>query len=50
MFWIGLYPSTFLRKMDGSSALLLEQSKLAQTLTIDTAQHVKLPHGTGGAQ
>jgi NADH-quinone oxidoreductase subunit M len=50
MFWIGLYPSTFLRKMDESSALLLAQSKMAQTLTIDTAQHAKLPHAAGGAR
>lgn len=27
MFWIGLYPNTFLRKMDASSAHLLEQMR-----------------------
>jgi NADH-quinone oxidoreductase subunit M len=53
MFWIGIYPNTFLRKMDESSSLLLEQSKMVQSLTIETTQHAKLPHAvmphlTGG--
>jgi NADH-quinone oxidoreductase subunit M len=44
MFWIGFYPSTFLRKMDASSALLLKQSNMVQSATIETAQHAKRTH------
>ena len=32
MFWIGIYPGTFLRKMDTASAHLLEQMRIKQVL------------------
>jgi NADH-quinone oxidoreductase subunit M len=34
MFWIGLYPGTFLRKMDASAAHLLEQMRVKPMLTV----------------
>jgi NADH-quinone oxidoreductase subunit M len=40
MFWIGIYPSTFLRKMDASSAHLLEQMRVKQVLAA-----CEMPHG-----
>ena len=32
MFWIGIYPSTFLRKMDAASAHLLEHMRTKSVL------------------
>jgi len=32
MFWIGIYPNTFLRKMDQSSARLMEQMRTPRVL------------------
>jgi NADH-quinone oxidoreductase subunit M len=33
MFWIGIYPNTFLRRMDAATAQLLEQMRSKPTLT-----------------
>jgi hypothetical protein len=41
MFWIGIYPSTFLRKMDASSAHLLEQMRVKQVLAACEMPHVE---------
>jgi NADH-quinone oxidoreductase subunit M len=38
MFWIGLYPGTFLRKMDAASAHLLEQIRVKHVLVDAGAQ------------
>lgn len=43
MFWIGLYPSTFLRKMDASSALLLQQAKMEQGTMLAQPQSSSQP-------
>jgi NADH-quinone oxidoreductase subunit M len=38
MFWIGIYPGTFLRRMDKSSAHLLEQVRLEEVIKADAPQ------------
>ena len=43
MFWIGLYPSTFLRKMDASSAHLLTQLRTERTLVVQPGDRQPLP-------
>lgn len=39
MFWIGIYPNTFLRKMDKSSAHLIEQMRTQRVLA-DSQAHI----------
>jgi NADH-quinone oxidoreductase subunit M len=46
MFWIGIYPGTFLRKMDAASAHLLEQMRVKQVLARQV--HGTLPVAPAG--
>ncbi len=41
MFWIGIYPNTFLRKMDKSSAHLIEQMRTQRVLA-DSQAHINV--------
>jgi NADH-quinone oxidoreductase subunit M len=47
MFWIGIYPNTFLRKMDASSKHLLEQMRVERVLAAcDMPQAERVPRRT----
>jgi NADH-quinone oxidoreductase subunit M len=41
MFWIGCHPGTFLRKMDASSAHLLDQIRTGQIIAADSRQQTE---------